>query len=192
MLKRTVNTFVKVTTNIILITILILGVFFSFKLLIKRAYPLEYYDIVRKYSEEYGVEKSFVYAVIKSESNFNQYTVSDAGAIGLMQITPDTFYWLQYRMKSEKRLDEEYLFDSEVNIKHGVYFLSILLDKYDDYKVVLSAYNAGMGAVDKWLDNEEISDDGITLKNIPYGQTDRYVNKVIEAKKIYESIYKLN
>ncbi len=192
MLKRTVNTFVKVTKNIILITILILGVFFSFKLLIKRAYPLEYYDIVRKYSEEYGVEKSFVYAVIKSESNFNQYTVSDAGAIGLMQITPDTFNWLQYRMKSEKKLGEEYLFDSEVNIKHGIYFLSILLDKYDDYKVVLSAYNAGMGAVDKWLDNEEISDDGITLKNIPYGQTDRYVNKVIEAKKIYESIYKLN
>ena len=154
----------------------------------KMSNPLEYKEQVESCSLKYNVEEALIYAVIKTESNFKPQAVSSAGAKGLMQITPETFKWLQ-KKRGVKGLEESDLFDPNVNIEYGVYFISLLIKIYDDEKVALSAYNAGMGNVDKWLSNSEYSQDAKTLTVIPYKETDNYVKKVLRHREIYKNLY---
>ena len=65
-----------------------------------------------------------------------------------------------------------------------------LMEKYESEELALAAYHAGTGNVDKWLKDSEYSDDGKTLKDIPFPSTKKYVTKVIETKKIYQKLYK--
>lgn len=81
------------------------------------------------------------------------------------------------------------MYDPQVNVEYGVYFLSILWEEYDDETVILSAYNAGMGNVDQWLSEEEHSSDGVTLHDIPYGETEQYVKNVLESQEMYRRLY---
>lgn len=67
-------------------------------------YPREYSEYVSEYAEAYGVPEYIIYAVIRVESNFSSNAVSEAGAVGLMQITPDTFDWISMLLKRETEL----------------------------------------------------------------------------------------
>ena len=164
----------------------------SNKEILKSMYPLEYKNLVFENHNKYNVDESLIFAVIKAESDFDPNAVSNANAYGLMQITAPTFDWLQYKKNINYKMDESYLFTPSVNIEYGTYFLSILLKRYDDLAVAISAYNAGISAVDGWLDNDDYSSDGKTLDNIPYKQTDKYVDKVINAQKIYKQLYNID
>lgn len=164
----------------------------SNKEILKSMYPLEYKNLVFENHNKYNVDESLIFAVIKAESDFDPNAVSNANAYGLMQITAPTFDWLQYKKNINYKMDESYLFTPSVNIEYGTYFLSILLKRYDDLDVAISAYNAGISAVDGWLDNDDYSSDGKTLDNIPYKQTDKYVDKVINAQKIYKQLYNID
>lgn len=157
--------------------------------LLKRAYPLAYEEYVTVYSEEFDVSPELIYAVMKTESGFDPKIVSYAGAVGLMQIMPETFAWLQNSIGAEGMLDEAMLTDPQTNIRYGVYFLSLLEGMYETEEAVLSGYNAGIGAVSKWLEDPEISSDGVHLENIPYAQTRTYIARVKEAKEIYRKLY---
>lgn len=188
---------VKLNTKICLAFIMIIIFLFSFsscsnKEILKSIYPLEYENLVFENHNKYDVDESLILAVIKAESDFNPNAVSSANAYGLMQITAPTFEWLQYKKNINHKMDESYLFIPSVNIEYGTYFLSILLKRYDDVSVAVSAYNAGISAVDDWLDNDDYSSDGKTLDNIPYSQTDKYVDKVINAQKIYKQLYNID
>ena len=77
----------------------------------------------------------------------------------------------------------------KINIDYGVYLLSLLKNRYNDESVALCAYNAGIGAVDKWLSNPEYSDDKKTLKEIPYKETKNYVFRVLKSKEKYKNLY---
>ena len=112
-------------------------------------YPQPYSEYVTKYSTEYGVPEYIIYSTIKVESSFNSNAESSAGAIGLMQIMPDTFEWLVSLTKDG--YEKGMLYDPETNIKYGTYYLSYLYLKYNDWKTVSAAYNAGPSAVDEWL-----------------------------------------
>ncbi len=162
--------------------------FYGYNFYLRKAYPAMYNDYVSDSCQKYGVPKELVFAVIRSESKFEKNACSHSGAIGLMQIMPETFSWLQDNI-SDVEMDENHLRDPETNIKYGTYFLSILRRKYKNEKVVLSAYNAGIGNVDKWLNDKEYSDDGETLKKIPYKETEKYVNDIIKAEKRYKVLY---
>ena len=105
------------------------------------------------------------------------------------RIMPATFDWLQTHKGTEPKLDASALYDPQVNVEYGVYFLSILWEEYDDETVILSAYNAGMGNVDQWLSEEEHSSDGVTLHDIPYGETEQYVKNVLESQEMYRRLY---
>lgn len=157
---------------------------------IERAvYPIEYEIIVNEMSEKYGVDKTLIYAVIRSESRFQADAVSSVGAIGLMQIMPSTFEWLQTHIGGEEKMDVDKLKEPEINIEYGTYLLSFLLERYEVEDTAICAYNAGLGKVDEWLADESCSDDGKTLKNIPFPETKNYLYNVNESKKIYESQY---
>lgn len=157
----------------------------------KIQYPQKYSDYVDEYSELYGVDDSLVYAVIRTESHFNKDDTSGAGAMGLMQITPECFEFLQRIIPNDAtKYSDEDLYNPQVNIKFGTYFLSYLLQKYNNVeRTALAAYNAGFGTVDNWLSDPQCSNDGKNLDVILYPETDDYVDKVENAKKVYKELY---
>ena len=154
-------------------------------------FPLKYSEEVEKASEKYQVNKYLVYAVIKTESNFDPQARSHAGAIGLMQLMPKTFEWLQTYYVSEDKLNNtiEDLESPGINIDYGTNLLSVLLDMYEDEDTAICAYNAGVGNVDSWLKNSEYSDDGKTLKTVPFPETENYRHQVAQNKSCYVRLY---
>ena len=150
--------------------------------------PEQYSATVEKYANEYGVPEYVVYAVMKTESDFNSSAVSGAGAVGLMQIMPDTFNWLT-ESKLCEYLDRGMMYDPYTNIRYGVYYLSYLFGRYRNWNTVIAAYNAGPGNVDGWLSSGEYSSDGVTLKKIPFKETRAYVKRVERASSKYKSLY---
>ncbi len=155
--------------------------------LTKKYHPLEYSEYVEKYAEEYAVSKELVYAVIKTESKFTSDAVSESGAVGLMQIMPDTFTWLCEK-NSDSNNNPDLLYTPEVNIKYGVMYLSMLYTDFGSWETALAAYNAGPNKVKSWLNNSDYSD-GERLINIPYEETENYVKKVLNARDAYRELY---
>ncbi|MBQ3136840.1 MAG: lytic transglycosylase domain-containing protein [Clostridia bacterium] len=181
--KKTMKTVMFFSVFFVVMTV----IFFGFLSILKTLYPISYADFVENNASENNLQKSFVYAVIKCESGYDERAVSYADARGLMQLTPETFRWLQ--SKKGEKLSEEMLFDPETNIRYGCYFYGTLFEIYDDEATAIAAYHAGMGNVSKWLKDERYSKDGKTLYDIPFKNTKKYVNRVIETKKIYSILY---
>lgn len=153
-------------------------------------YPLKYEDIVTSKAEEFQLDPSLVYAVIHTESKFEPNAVSTANANGLMQITDDTYQWARKREGKDPG-DTNDLFDPNTNIRYGCYILVLLTEQFSDIETVLAAYNAGQGRVQEWLENPDYSDDGVTLKQIPYEETAEYIRRVLNTQKRYQQIYSI-
>lgn len=102
-------------------------------------HPLLYEEYIEKYSEQYSVPKEIVCAVINTESSFDSSALSEAGAMGLMQITKETFWWLL--SKNGEDISVDMLYDPETNIKYGTYFLSILYEEFGSWDTVYAAYH---------------------------------------------------
>jgi len=147
--------------------------------------PDEYRDTIKKYSEEYGVPEDVIYAVIKCESSFRADAKSASGAIGLMQIMPDTFRELCGKKGEE--YNESFLYDPDINIKYGTIYLSDLFRMYNVWETVYAAYNAGYGRVNKWMDDQELCRDG-RLTTIPFEETEKYVERVVKAREVYSDL----
>lgn len=155
-------------------------------------YPCDYREYVEKYATQYELSPSLVYAVIHTESHFDPEAVSPAGAIGLMQMTPDTFDWAQFRERVDEPIGDEMLTDPETNIRFGCATLYHLGQLFTGEETVLAAYNAGMGNVRKWLNDAAYSSDGETLHTIPFPETEQYVKKVAAAKEMYQTLYEMS
>lgn len=151
----------------------------------KLIYPEKHYELVLKYSDEYSVPKELVFAVIKVESNFEENAVSSAGAIGLMQMLPTTYEWLSTILTEE--YTQANLYDPEINIKYGTYYLKYLYTRFGSWERALVAYNWGEGNFSKFLEATEYTDGNYDL--IPVGETRHYVKKVIHHWQKYEEIY---
>ena len=157
----------------------------------KQIYPLKYENYVEKYAAEYNVPSSVVYGVIKVESDFDPDAVSSVGAIGLMQMLPDTFSWLSSSEHLDENLPITSLYDPETSIKYGVYYLKYLHEKFQNWDAAIAAYNGGEGNVAEWLENPQYCDkDGnLNTKKIPFPETRNYSHKVSIAKNFYEHTY---
>lgn len=156
--------------------------------LLELSYPRDYSRYVEKAAEEYELEPSLIYAVIRTESGFNPNAESDAGACGIMQVMPSSFEWLQQIRDCEGRYTEEDLFNPEICIDYGSYLLRYFLDFYGTETSAVAAYNAGF-VVSDWLADPSYSTDGVTLSDIPYPETKEYVNRVTDAKAKYIELY---
>ena len=179
--------------SLVITTIIILSVLcgllyqFIFDKYERSAYPMDYREYVEKYSAEYGVPEHLIYSVIKVESDFESGAVSEAGAVGLMQLMPETFVWLP--TENGENLNSATLYDPETNIKYGTYYLSKLYLQFGSWDEVFAAHNAGPTKVEKWLSDSEYSEDGRTLDSIPYKETKDYVKRVNKADEIYKKLY---
>ena len=159
-------------------------------------YPLEFNDDVTFYAAENNLDPALVYAVIIAESGANPSAVSRAGAVGLMQVLESTKEWLLTKMPGDYKetfigdKGSADLYDPSVNIAVGTFYLNYLYNRFGDWDTVLCAYNAGETKVGSdWLRNPEYSDDGKTLKHIPYPETKNYVEKVNKTKEIYDKLH---
>ena len=149
-------------------------------------YPNNYKLQVSEYSRKYGVSSELVYGVIRAESKFQKDAVSEKGAKGLMQIMDATGKWAAEKIG----LSDYDIFDPDINIEIGCFYISYLLDRYDgNEKCAIAAYNAGQKNVDEWLLDEQYSKDGKNLDKIPFSETEKYVGKVSDNIKKYNFLY---
>lgn len=138
----------------------------------------EYSEDIGIYAEKYDIDPFLILGVIDAESGFDKNAVSSVGAMGLMQIMPETGKWIASEIGIED-FKEEDLFDPETNIMMGSWYLRFLLDKYNNnLGNSLAAYNGGHGNVDNWLLDQKYSEDGENLSNIPFIETKEYVKIV--------------
>ena len=146
--------------------------------------PIEYREAVKAASEKYGVTEARIYAVIQTESSFRPTVVSKSGAIGLMQMMPET-----YKEQCEKRgerYDPEDLKDPERNIDYCTEYLRYLYDLTGSWDTAHLAYHAGIGNVRRWLKDPACSKDGVTLTVIPREQSRIYLERINAACGAYE------
>lgn len=116
-------------------------------------------QLISKYAGKFNIEKKLLHAVVSAESDYDKNAVSNKGAMGLMQLMPET----------GKEYGVHNFFDAEENISAGAKHLKALLDRYfGDYEMALAAYNAGPTVVDKY--------NGIP----PYPETQAYVSKIMK------------
>ena len=144
-------------------------------------YPLRYEQIVRGHARNYRLDPALLAAVIYQESKFRADAKSAAGAIGLMQLRPDTARGIAIRTGGSRFRTED-LYNPEINVRYGSWYLRHLLNKYGDERTALAAYNAGQHNVDTWRAQG---------KGIQFTETRAYVDRVEKLKKIYRSAYSL-
>lgn len=165
--------------------ILFVGCFCVYFVQRKIVYPIKYEKEIVAASEEFGVDVFFVFATVKAESGFNAERVSTKNAKGLMQLTDETARYVA-DMLGEGDYD---IFDPNTNIRFGCQYIKYLSEKFINEYTLAAAYNAGEGTVGGWLKNPEYSQDGVTLKNVPYAETAEYVKKISKNLEKYKSLY---
>ena len=142
-------------------------------------YPLRYDAIVRGHARNYHLDPYLLAAVIYAESKFRADARSKSGAIGLMQLEPVTAEGIAIRTGGNAfRVSD--LYDPEINVRYGAWYLRHLLDKYRDEQLALAAYNAGQSNVDRWLRQS---------KGIAFAETRDYVRRVEDLKGVYRDAY---
>jgi soluble lytic murein transglycosylase len=138
-------------------------------------YPLRYSEFIRVHADERGLDPALVAAVVFQESKFDTRAKSGSGAIGLMQLTPATAHGIAVRTHGSAFHTSD-LYNAEINIRYGAWYLKNLFDKYGSERLVLAAYNAGQGNVDTWRAKGE---------PIQFAETRAYVKRVEDLKAIY-------
>lgn len=184
--------------NIILIVLIlfILAAFVSLRLEEIRAYeedlrnyPTAYTDLIAEYSKEFSLDPYLVTAIMRCESSNDANAVSKKGAIGLMQIMPDTGAWIAHKLDLDDVYREQQLFEPETNVRFACWYLRFLTNRLnEDRTCIIAAYNAGHGSVEKWLQDPTYSANG-TLQKIPYPETERYLTKITTAYEKYTTLY---
>ncbi|MCL2357321.1 MAG: ABC transporter substrate-binding protein [Defluviitaleaceae bacterium] len=155
---------------------------------INMRYPVRHTDIIREHAGD--LESSLILAVIMAESSFREGAESHAGAQGLMQLMPSTAADIASQMGLEYFRPED-VWNPEINIAMGSFYLNRLADRFGCVDVALAAYNAGQGNVSGWLANPELSRDGETLDSIPFRETANYVERVRQIQRIYDVILRV-
>ncbi|HEY7396902.1 MAG TPA: lytic transglycosylase domain-containing protein [Gaiellaceae bacterium] len=142
-------------------------------------YPLRYSQFVRVHADEHGLDPALVAAVIYQESKFRSSVVSSSGAIGLMQLTPATARGIAIRTGGSKFSTQD-LYNPEINIRYGAWYLDNLFKKYGNEELVLAAYNAGQGNVDRWRAHHQ---------GIEFPETRAYIRRVEKLESIYRRVW---
>ncbi len=189
--KRTIRTIWLSTAFAVFLMLCLFILHQAYKRFYNEVYPLNYQAQVMAASEEHTIPPSLIYAVIDTESGFDPQALSKADAKGLMQLTDDTFRWAMNRAGEKDKYTVNALFDPAVNIHYGTYVLALLGEQFENTETVLAAYNAGQGIVSQWLRDPRYSDDGKTLRTIPYPETAGYVKRVLDTQKRYQELYSI-
>ena len=147
--------------------------------------PLSDADVIRQQAAEKHLDPALIAGVIYAETKF-QPRDSSAGAVGLMQVMPQTALFLA-RRSGATTFSVGDLVNPDVNIAYGSYYLRYLLDEYHgNVTLALAAYNGGESNVDRWVVADGRS---LTVADIPFPETRAYVTRVLNAQQQYRHKY---
>ena len=152
-------------------------------------FPIPYGDTLERICAEQEADFPLVLALIRAESRFDPQAVSSVGALGLMQIMPDTGVWIAETLGLEGFTSED-LFDIETNLTMGIWYLNWLDDYFQgDLPEMLAAYNAGPSRVRSWKEEGVWDGRAETADQIPYSETARYVKSILRRYEVYQRLY---
>jgi soluble lytic murein transglycosylase len=155
--------------------------------ILQEVIPLGYPELISLAEQRHGVDWALIAAVIQVESGFSPAAVSKKGAVGLMQIMPDTAAWVSARLGES--VAQEDLVDPKVNIHLGTYYLRYLLDRFATEQAALAAYNGGPTNVSRWLEEGTWDGSHGDAHRIPFRETRSYVRRVLLMRRLYRFMY---
>jgi len=155
--------------------------------LVRRQYPLKYRGTLVAEAEARRLEPGLLAAIVYEESRFEPDSRSAAGAVGLMQLMPETAVWAASEM--DRRGLARRLTEPAPNIAIGAWYYRYLLDKYGDERLALAAYNGGERNLDEWLAAAPGAPVGEVIEAIPFKETRTFVGRVRGTKAIYNLLY---
>jgi soluble lytic murein transglycosylase len=146
---------------------------------LRARYPLEYEHIIRGHATNYGLDPALLAAVVYVESRFDPNASSDAGAVGLMQLLPETAKGIALRTGGTRFVVAD-LRDPEINVRYGSWYLDHLRRRYGEMRTALAAYHAGQGNVDRWRR---------AGTGIGFPETRAYIDEVERMRDVYADAY---
>ena len=144
--------------------------------------PLEYEEQIASSAARHGVDPYLVAAVISAESGFDAGGVSSKGAVGLMQLMPETAAE-QAAVTGHSPVGPEDLTDPATNIELGTGYLARLLRRYGDERTAIAAYNAGMGVTDRWIAEGPVED------TVTFPETREFLRRVLAERDRYRELF---
>ena len=150
--------------------------------------PLTNTGVIREQAAQKHLDPALIAAVIYAETKFDPRP-SSAGAEGLMQVLPDTAYFVAH-LSGGVRFTASDLTTPSVNVAYGSYYLRYLLDRYHGNEMLaLAAYNGGLANVDSWVAQAGAAGRRMTAAEIPFAETRAYVQRVLAAQQAYREAY---
>jgi len=177
---------------VLLLLLIVVGLLFiQSEWLGRTIYPIYYKDEIKRNAELYKLDPLLIASVIRVESNYKPEAVSPKGAIGIMQLMPDTAEWILTHENFGSISLDDIGHEPEAGIRVGTWYIRDLLRQFDgNLAASLAAYNAGPGKVRQWLSNRTWDGKTETISDIPYGETRQYVQKVLYYYNKYKEVHK--
>ena len=141
------------------------------------AYPRPYLEHVQREAQQRGVSWEHVYATMRQESSYDESAFSQAGAIGLLQLMPDSAR--RHAAREGWSFTPERLYEPEWNVRFGVVEIAAHLARFESIPLAIAAYNAGASRVERWLEEQESNELDLFVERIPFDETRRYVRRVV-------------
>ena len=173
----------------ILILVIALALAMQASFILRIFYPIHFREKIERHARELDVDPMLITAIIRTESRFRPQVVSNKGAVGLMQIMPDTGVWVAEQM-GDIDFEADQLLDPDVNIRLGTWYVNSLQKQFGgNLPVVVAAYNAGRGNVRQWLDNGVWDGTREDAESIPFPETRKFVRLVLKDYDMYHRLY---
>jgi soluble lytic murein transglycosylase len=174
----------------LLLVCFIIILFMNSTFLGRKLYPIYYQQEIKQGAENHNIDPFLIAAMIRVETNYQYHLESKKGAIGIMQLMPETASWIVDAANFKPHSPDD-LLKVDVNINLGAWYISWLTKQYNgNLLYAIAAYNAGQGNVNKWKQNEIWDGTEAGINQIPFGETRHYVQRVIYYYAKYQKLYK--
>jgi soluble lytic murein transglycosylase len=150
-------------------------------------FPLDYFPIIKKYSEAHGLDPWLMTALVAQESTFTADVRSSANAVGLMQLIPGTAR--RYASKLGIRYSSGILTQPETNVRMGMRYFKDLIDRFGGAHYALASYNAGEHRIARWIAERPGFDQDEFIDDIPFPETQNYVKRILGTADDYRRLY---
>lgn len=159
------------------------------KPILRLFFVLDYENLIVAYSRENQVNPAMISAIVFTESRFDTLAKSHKGALGLMQIMPETGAGIAKKLNWEEFSSND-LLDPDKNLRIGIWYIAYLKRQfnYNDY-LALASYNAGLSNVNNWIAEGTWDGDTVRIEQIPFPETKKYLLQIMFLKRIYSYLY---
>jgi soluble lytic murein transglycosylase len=150
-------------------------------------FPLDYWPLIKKYSDAHGLDPYLMTALIAQESTFTADVRSSANAVGLMQLIPGTAR--RYASKLGMRYSSRILTQPETSIRLGMRYFKDLMDRFGGAHYALASYNAGEHRIARWIAERPGFEQDEFIDDIPFPETQNYVKRILGTTEDYRRLY---